>query len=152
MLLNLLTFVIAATLQHGSMDVRGAMVMGFDQNRTTHHFYLYSDGGAIDVSVKDPDDASNRDAIRSHLPHIATMFGHGEFDAPMLVHDTRNVPGVAVMSTRNEQIVYRYTETSAGGRVDIRTSDVDALAAIHEFLRYQIGEHHTGDSVNVRSR
>ena len=30
--------------------------MGFDQARTTHHFLLFTDGGAIDVSVNDPVD------------------------------------------------------------------------------------------------
>ena len=53
---------------------------------TTHHFLLFKDGGAIDVSVKNASDAMNRDAIRSHLPHLASMFGTGTFDAPMLVH------------------------------------------------------------------
>ena len=28
-----------------------ASVMGFDQDRTTHHFWLFPDGGAIDVGV-----------------------------------------------------------------------------------------------------
>ena len=60
---------------HASNDQRGAMVMGFDQARTTHHFLLFNDGGAIDVSVNDSVDTKNRDAIRSHLPHIAMMFG-----------------------------------------------------------------------------
>jgi len=32
-----------------------------------------------------------RIAIRGHLPHIAMMFSQGNFEAPMLVHDT-NVP------------------------------------------------------------
>jgi hypothetical protein len=29
------------------------MVMGFDLDKTAHHFYLYEDGGAIDIAVKD---------------------------------------------------------------------------------------------------
>jgi hypothetical protein len=37
---------------HATSDQRGAMVMGFDQARTTHHFMLFNDGGAIDVNVK----------------------------------------------------------------------------------------------------
>jgi hypothetical protein len=64
---------------HGADSGRGAMVMGFDQARTTHHFLLFDDGGAIDVSVDESTDTKNRDAIRSHLPHIATMFGDGNF-------------------------------------------------------------------------
>jgi hypothetical protein len=142
----------AAQNPHPGMDQRGAAVMGFDQARTRHHFYLYDDGGAIDVAVKDQTDTVNRDAIRSHLPHIAMLFGQGDFAAPMLVHDSRNVPGVAEMARLKEKIAYVYAETPAGGRVDIRTRDAAALKAVHEFLKFQIADHQTGDSVEIRKR
>jgi hypothetical protein len=138
--------------QHESADQRAHAIMGFDQARTTHHFLLFTDGGAIDVTVKDRRDGKNRDAIRSHLPHIAAMFGTGDFEAPMLVHDTRNVPGTAMMAAKKAAIRYRYVETPDGGRVDIQTSDRAALDAVHAFLRYQIAEHKTGDSVMPRPR
>jgi hypothetical protein len=126
--------------------------MGFDQQRTAHHFLLFKDGGAIDVSVKDAGDTKNREAIRSHLPHIAVMFGSGNFDAPMLVHDSANVPGTQVMAARNTAIRYQYAETPNGGRVTIVTSDQEALDAVHAFLKYQIAEHETGDPATVRPR
>lgn len=131
---------------------RAATVMGFDQQATTHHFHLYDDGGAIEVSVNDPGDAKDRDAIRSHLPHIAMMFGSGNFDAPMLVHDSTHVPGTAVMAERRDHIRYTYVETSNGGRVEIVTSDPQALAAVHAFLTYQIVEHKTGDITTMSKR
>ena len=40
---------------------------------------------------------------------------------------------------------YRYEEMTEGARVVIATTDAAALAAIHDFLRYQIREHKTGD-------
>lgn len=134
------------------MNARGSMVMGFDQDKTVHHFYLYPDGGAIQIAVKDAADKQDLDAIRSHLPHIASMFGAGDFDAPMLVHDTKAVPGINVLAERKADVHYRYTETSTGGRVDIVTADKEALAALHDFLKYQIKEHHTGDSEQVTKR
>lgn len=137
---------------HQTMNDRGAMVMGFDQEKTVHHFALYDDGGAIEIAVKDPADTKNRDAIRSHLPHVAMMFGAGDFDAPMLVHDSTDVPGTAVLAKRKDRIRYAYKETTSGGRVDIVTKDAEALAALHEFLTYQIAEHHTGDSTTVTKR
>ena len=143
---------LAAQDHHTSMDKRGAAVMGFDQHHTTHQFSLFTDGGAIEVRVKDPADAANRDAIRSHLPHIARMFGDGNFEAPMLVHDSTNVPGTRVLAAYKADIRYRYSETADGGRVDIMTSSPEALAAVHEFLRYQIADHKTGDAVTVRKR
>jgi hypothetical protein len=135
---------------HGSSDQRGAMVVGFDQARTSHHFLLFNDGGAVDVSVNDSADTKNRDAI--HLPHIAMMFGEGNFDAPMLVHDSKNVPGTRTMTELKGAIRYRYVETAKGGRVDILTSDPTALAAVHQFLKFQIAEHKTGDPTTVRTR
>jgi hypothetical protein len=137
---------------HASGDRRAARIMGFDQARTAHHFLLFKDGGALDVSVKDADDTKNREAIRSHLPHIATMFRSGNFDAPMLVHDATNVPGIKVMATRKDAIRYQYAETPNGGRVTIVTADPEALDAVHAFLKYQIAEHKTGDPSTVRPR
>jgi hypothetical protein len=137
---------------HVSTDQRAAMVMGFDQARTQHHFLLFTDGGAIDVTVNDAADTKNRDAIRSHLPHIAMMFGDGNFDAPMLVHDSTHVPGTKTMAERKAAIRFQYTETDKGGRVNIVTSDPEALAAVHQFLKFQIDEHKTGDPTSIQAR
>jgi hypothetical protein len=139
-------------VQDPGMSHRGAMVMGFDQEKTAHHFRLYDDGGAIEVGVKDGADAADRDAIRLHLPHIAMLFGEGNFDAPMLVHDSTNVPGTKVMAARRDAIRYEYADTPTGGRVSITTTDPEALAAVHAFLRYQIAEHKTGDPTVPQKR
>ena len=139
------------TSRPGSLDERGAHVMGFDQQKTTHHFYLYPDGGAIDVSANDPRDETDITAARAHLPHIAKMFGDGDFSAPVLVHAT-NVPGTAELARFKDRLSSRYEETPRGGRVNIVTADPDALAALHTFLRFQIADHKTGDSPDVRSR
>jgi hypothetical protein len=124
-----------AGAQHGQhpMDARGKAVMGFDQDKTTHHFLLYEDGGAIDVSVKDAKDAANRDAI-------------------LLVHDTKQVPGAAELARLKALIKYSYVETPAGGRVDIVATDKAAVAAVHEFLRFQIADHKTGDGLQPVKR
>jgi hypothetical protein len=152
MLTALLFTLFVAQDPHQAMNDRGAMAMGFDQHATTHHFYLYGDGGTISIGANDPSDTKNRDAIRSHLPHITVLFGNGDFDVPMLVHDSANVPGTKVMAARKQKITYRYVETPSGGRVDIVTSDKEALAAVHDFLKYQIKEHQTGDPLTASKR
>ena len=146
----LLTLAAAPVQDHHGGHARA--VMGFDQERTTHHFLLHEDGGVISVDVKDPGDSKNRDAIRAHLPHIATMFGSGNFAAPMLVHESANVPGTAAMAAKKDAVRYRYAETPNGGRVTITTTDPEALAAVHAFLRYQIKEHKTGDPGAVQKK
>jgi hypothetical protein len=151
-ILGLLTALPSSLIARQDHHAPAERVMGFDQGRTAHHFLLFKDGGAIDVSVKDAGDAKNRDAIRSHLPHIAMMFGNGNFYAPMLVHDSANVPGIKVMAARKDAIRYQYAETPNGGRVTIVTSEPEALDAVHAFLQYQITEHKTGDPATVRPR
>jgi hypothetical protein len=140
-----------AHAHHAEVDARGARAMGFDQARTVHHFRLFADGGAIEVTVKEPADRGNLDAIRSHLPHIAHLFGEGRFDLPMLVH-ARVVPGTRELAQLKGAITYRYVETPAGGRVDITTRNPDALAALHRFLAFQIADHATGDPTTVGAR
>ena len=122
--------------------------MGFDQDKTTHHFGLTSSGGYIDVAVRDALDQRNLSAIREHLSHIAVSFKEGDFNIPMLVHGEQP-PGVEVMRRSKSRIDYQFKATERGGRVIITTKAPEALLGIHEFIRYQIQEHHTGDSLMV---
>jgi hypothetical protein len=126
---------------------RGAAAMGFDQDRTTHHFVLTADGGAIEVTVNDASDTSNREAIRSHLKEIAVEFAHGDFAKPFATHG-EIPPGVKTMQQRLRAIAFRYEDVAAGGRVLILTADRKAKTAVQEFLRYQIREHATGDPLS----
>jgi hypothetical protein len=128
--------------------VRGDKGMGFSHTKTTHHFRLKADGGAIEVTANDANDQASRDQIRGHLAHIATLFGQGNFEIPMFVH-AQKPPGAEVMAKMKSSIVYRYEEMETGGRVRISTSAPQALQAIHDFIRFQITEHRTGDSMEV---
>jgi hypothetical protein len=134
---------------HAKMKARGEQAMGFSQTATTHHFLLKPDGGAIQVEANDSADTVSRDQIRMHLTHIAHAFAAGDFDIPMLVHD--EVPsGVPDMKRLKDKIRYSFEQTSSGGRVIIHASNHEALAAIHNFLRFQIREHKTGDSLQLK--
>lgn len=133
---------------HTAVNERGDKVMGFSHEKTVHHFRLKPDGGWIEVEVKDPKDTASRDQIRPHLKHIAQKFTTGDFTAPMLIH-AQTPPGVAAMKQLKAAINYQFEETERGGRVRITTSNTKAIAAIHEFLRFQISDHRTGDSGEV---
>jgi len=67
----------------------------------------------------------------------------------MFVHD-QVPPGVPVMKDKHAEISYGFEELSTGGRVRIKTTNPDALKAIHQFLRFQIEDHHTGDPESVQ--
>lgn len=127
---------------------RGDHVMGFSHEKTTHHFWLYPDGGEINVSANDAADKASIDQIRMHLGHIAGMFASGNFHAPMLIHDTMP-PGVPTMTRLKDSIKYEYSETGRGARIRLITENPQALDAIHAFLLFQIIDHQTGDSPDI---
>jgi hypothetical protein len=128
---------------------RGAVVMGFDQNKTTHHFRLTVSGGFIQVEVNDSVDAVNRDLVRTHLKTIAEEFAAGNFAKPFGTHDEMP-PGVKTMERKKSAISYQFEPTESGGRVRIGTKSADAVRAVHDFLRYQITGHATGDPLTVQ--
>lgn len=139
---------IAQDDHHTAVDKRGDQVMGFSHEKTTHHFRLYADGGAIEVTANEAKDTEGRDQIRMHLSHIAAMFAAGNFKAPMLIHD-QVPPGVPTLQRLKAEVSYRFEEIPDGGRVRIATKNEEALSAIHEFLRFQISDHRTGDIPEV---
>jgi hypothetical protein len=133
---------------HDDVNRRGDHEMGFSHEKTTHHFRLAKDGGAIEVTANDPNDTESRDQIRQHLTHIAMMFSAGNFNAPMLIHD-QTPPGVPAMKRLKSQIKFEFENMESGGRVKISTSNREALDAVHEFLRFQINDHQTGDPLTL---
>ena len=147
---SLLVLAVLLTQQpshHDAVNKRGDHAMGFSHETTTHHFLLRSDGGVIDVSANDAKDTASRDQIRMHLGHIAKAFAAGDFQLPMFIHD-QNPPGVEVMKRNAAEIQYRYAKTARGAQVRISTRNPEALQAVHEFLRFQIEDHKTGDPLH----
>jgi hypothetical protein len=126
----------------------GAEAMGFDQDKTTHHFRLYKDGGAIQVQANDPADTASIAAIREHLRQQAKRFAGGDFGAPQHTHG--QVPsGAETMTRLRSKISYDFQSLDRGGRLRITTTDEQALLAVHKFLKFQIEEHGTGDPAKV---
>jgi hypothetical protein len=139
----------AGTSQHqADVEKQGDEVMGFPHDKTVHHFRLYSDGGAIEVTVTDSSDSQNVQAIQSHLAHITVLFSNGDFSIPMFVHD-QTPPGVPAMKENRAEISYSFEPLPTGGRVRIKTTNPEALKATHDFLRFQIKDHQTGDTTNI---
>lgn len=138
----------AGAHQH-EVNKNGDQAMGFSHQKTTHHFLLKTDGGVIVVDANAAEDAESRGQIQSHLGHIAKMFAAGDFNTPMLVHSVMP-PGTSTMAKLKTDIKYAYEASPRGGRVVISTTNKEALAAIHEFLRFQIKDHGTGDALTIQ--
>ena len=131
------------------MKRHGGMAMGFDQDKATHHFTLAADGGRIAITANDAADQTTRDQIRLHLQEIAQSFARGDFEKPLMTHGEMP-PGVAGMRRHHNEITYSFEPGDRGGSVRIATANRDAQRAVHDFLRYQIREHATGDPVTVQ--
>ena len=130
------------------VNERGDHAMGFSHEKTTHHFRLTADGGAIEVTANDPGDTASQEQIKTHLSHIAKMFKDGDFSAPMFIHGEAPA-GVPAMRRLKSEISYTFETIESGGRVRIATANAEALDAIHGFMRYQIKDHQTGDSLEI---
>jgi TusA-related sulfurtransferase len=141
---------IGSDAHHAIVESHGDHSMGFPHDKTTHHFRLAESGGSIEVTTNDPKDSANIEAIRMHLAHITKAFGEGDYSAPMLVHDVIP-PGVTTMQLLKEKIHFEYHAVDSGGRVTIAADDPVARAAIHDFLRFQITDHETGDPLDLNA-
>jgi hypothetical protein len=128
---------------------RGAEAMGFSQEATVHKFSLAPDGGAIQVTTRDPDDKQTRAQVQSHMQEIARRFAAADFAQPQHTHGVVP-PGVKQMQALRGKLRYSYDALPTGARVRITTSDPVALKAVHEFLRFQISDHSTGDPADVQ--
>jgi hypothetical protein len=77
------------------------------------------------------------------------MFSKGDFVIPMFIHST-TPPGVQIMQRLKDKITYDAENTERGAQLRIATHDPEACAAVHDFLRFQIQDHQTGDPLTVQ--
>lgn len=132
-----------------ALQARGAAAMGVDQYTSSHVFEDLPNGGRI-VLRRAVTDSAGVAQIRIHMGHIAGAFAAGDFRLPGFVHD-RAVPGTDVMAAKRASITYTADTLPGGGEVRLRTSDPEAVAAIHAFLAFQRSDHHAaGHDPEVR--
>lgn len=121
-----------------------AELTGVSEN-AIHHFTLLKNGGTVVAQMKNPKDTQSRDQLRLHMAHMAKMYAEGYFRGPEFIH-AQEIPGVAMMKQLKDEIHYEYHDTDLGGQITITSSKEKAIAAVHEFLRFEIKNHQTGDS------
>jgi 16S rRNA G1207 methylase RsmC len=72
------------------------------------------------------------------------MFTEGSFNTPVLVHGVA-VPGTATMTRLKAELHWTLQETPRGAKIIVVADNKEGLDAVHEFLRFQIEDHKTGD-------
>ena len=132
----------AADSAFAALQGRGRVAMGVDQYTSTHRFESLPDGGRIELQ-RDTADSAGVATIRQHLREIQRAFASGDFSTPAFVH-MRDVPGARVMAAKRAVISYRYSDLPRGGELRIKSSDPEAVVAVHEFLAFQRKDHRAG--------
>lgn len=119
---------------------RGAEVMPFDLDATTHVFTNTDDGGTQVVTADDPGDQRQIDLIREHLTEERDNFARGDFDDPAQIHG-HDMPGVAELTAGYVDVAVTYTETPDGARLTYTTADPQLVEAIHAWFDRQLMDH-----------
>jgi len=122
-----------------SLQQRGQVYMGVDQERSAHRFDDVADGGRIALQSL-TGDSQDVAAIRQHFQQIREQFARGDFETPMLVH-AEAVPGTDSMRAYAGRLEYSVEQLPRGAALRIRSTSPAAIAAVHRFLAYQRREH-----------
>ena len=119
---------------------RGAEVMPFDLDRTTHVFEPLADGGLQTVVADDPTDEGQIRLIRQHLRKEATAFSRGDFGDPAAIHGD-SMPGLKELEQSYRKISVTFIESPDGARLRYRSGSAVAVDALHRWFEAQLMDH-----------
>jgi hypothetical protein len=119
---------------------RGAAVMPFDLEATTHTFKKTDDGGTQIVTADDPADVDQIALIREHLREEEAKFSRGDFSDPAAIHG-HDMEGVAELRAGFADVDVTYLERPDGAQLTYTSSDPDLVRAIHAWFDRQLMDH-----------
>ena len=119
---------------------RGAQVMPFDLDATTHTFTKTADGGVQVVVADDPTDGDQIALIQAHLREERDNFSRGDFDDPAAIHG-HDMAGVAELAAGYADIVVEYQERADGAQLTYTSDRGDLIAALHAWFDRQVMDH-----------
>jgi hypothetical protein len=119
---------------------RGAEVMPFDLEATTHRFEPTGTGLVQTVTADDPGDREQIALIREHLEEEAGRFARGDFDDPATIHG-QDMPGLTELREGAGSIDIRFEPRDDGARLTYTTDDPDLIEALHRWADAQVSDH-----------
>jgi hypothetical protein len=119
---------------------RGAQVMPFDLETTTHVFDKTGTGGVQTVRAHDDADDEQIPLIRAHLAEEAEAFASGDYDDPMAIHGDE-MPGLAVLRADPDAVEVVYAEQPDGATITYTSTDPELVDAIHRWFDAQLADH-----------
>jgi hypothetical protein len=120
---------------------RGAEVMPFSLEQTTHIFTKTEKGGLQQVIVKEIPNTEQVKLIQAHPSKISREFAQGDFSDPARIHG-EDMPGLAELKkAKPGEITVEYKELSNGAQISYATDDPALIKAIHRWFDAQLSDH-----------
>lgn len=119
---------------------RGAEVMPFDLDATTHTFTDTDDGGIQTVTADDPSADDQIQLIRDHLREERDKFARGDFEDPAAIHG-HDMAGVTELAAGYHDIAVTYTELPDGAQLTYTTDRPVLVDAVHAWFARQVTDH-----------
>lgn len=120
---------------------RGAQIMPFNLEQTTHVFSKKEKGGLQQVVVKNLSNTEQIKLIQQHLGEIANKFKQGNFSDPSKLHGD-NMPGLAALKKAKQgEITIIYSDLSDGAQIVYSSDQPRLISAIHQWFDAQLSDH-----------
>ncbi|MDZ4339759.1 MAG: aspartate carbamoyltransferase [candidate division NC10 bacterium] len=131
----------ASELRLDEVARRGAQVMPFSLEQTTHIFTKTEKGGLQQVIVKETSNTEQVKLIQAHLSKISREFAQGDFSDPAKIHG-EGMPGLAELrKAKPGEIRVEYKELTNGAQIDYSTDDPALIEAVHQWFEVQLSDH-----------
>jgi hypothetical protein len=130
----------ATAERRAEVAARGARVMPFDLDATTHVFTDTDRGGIQTVTADDPDQASQIALIRAHLRRERVKLARGDYEDPAAIHG-HDMDGVAALAAGHDDIRVTYADVPHGARLTYSTDRRDLVDAVHAWFARQVMDH-----------
>lgn len=121
---------------------RGARVMPFSLDATTHVFDATATGGSQRVVADNPRDREQIRLVRGHLRKEAVAFRRGDFGDPASIHG-KQMPGLAALQAGFQRIKVIYRDLPDGAEITYRTGDRALASAVADWFDAQLRDHGT---------
>ena len=129
----------ASTERQAEVAERGAEVMPFDLERTTHIFEKLDNGGLQQV-ITDDGDAEQVRLIREHLTEEAERFQNGDFHDPAMIHGD-DMAGLHELVTGADRLTITYSDIDDGAQILYSADDPTLVNALHVWFDQQVSDH-----------
>jgi hypothetical protein len=119
---------------------RGAEVMPFDLDATTHRFEPTGTGLVQTVVADDPADGEQVALVREHLAAEADAFRRGDFGDPAAIHG-EDMPGLAALEGAAGEVDVALDDLPDGARLTFTAGTPELVDALHLWAEAQVMDH-----------